>query len=100
MGARRVMGALLPFALVLVIAQNATGSQFLGWADKFLVASIYCGPDPNGQFDCSPISHWIGDRWIASWSFVGAQGSDSTGKANAVEEVFTRFRDHDSNGYT
>lgn len=93
--------------LVAGLAHEASATLYLGWADEFLGGFIECrtetGASNNG---CIIRSFYGGEYWLDSniydyaagptWQFLGTQGANSTGRANARSKYMFRFRETNS----
>ena len=83
---------------VLGTASQATATDFLGWADQFLGAEVHVNfwDPPAGEV--AVLHKWRhAYTWEpATWDYVGAQGANATGRANAREFIMYRFRDNSS----
>jgi hypothetical protein len=88
--------------LILIVAMvscptlAAYATTQLGWADEFSSAFANCANTTcsvGGWYDTT-----AGTTEPLTWSYVGKQGANSTGRANARERVAFSFRDDTTSG--
>ena len=82
--------------LALVIPVVSRAATHLGWADEFSVVDVFCEND-NCSWD-DVYADAGGTPYASRWQYVGAQGSDPAGRANAREEINFGFRDDSTGG--
>lgn len=86
------LAALLP----LPVASVAYATTQLGWAGQFRITGVACENDA-----CTGLLEWglgVGTPYASHWDYVGQQGIDTAGRANAKEVVDFMFRDSSQSG--
>lgn len=79
---------------IAVTVSVTSATEYLGWADEFLSARV-------GYWRYDIFEDWsVYHNWAAlqsaeppTWSYVGQQGANATGRANAREEIMFSYRD-------
>ncbi|MBL4571681.1 MAG: hypothetical protein JKY86_01220 [Gammaproteobacteria bacterium] len=99
------LGILLALlAGTLTWRSSANSTTFLNWADEFASGQVYCQFVSLGGIagNCTFQHNWT-DQVPANttgtnntWSYVGAQGSSTQGRANAVEKIMFSISDRHS----
>lgn len=87
----RTVIMLTSFFLLLSGVSRSFASIYLGWADQFVSFDVIREP-ASGLFRVSPI-YGISPGIPRSWSYLGGQGGNAGGRANARERVNFQFSD-------
>lgn len=98
--------ASIALVIILVTATTSLSSAavYLGWADEFIGGYVDCSLDSAlGTNGCHAHNFWAGQYWLdpsvfdtnhnPTWSYVGQQGGNTTGRANAKEKIMFSFRE-------
>jgi hypothetical protein len=97
----------LSVAALAIVVQGppAVAAVEQGWADEFFSGFVECTTTING---CNVSNYFAGPFWIQdnindtttfpTWAYVGMQGSNATGRANARSKVSSRFYENDPAG--
>lgn len=89
---RRASGWLLA-AITMALPAGGYAATQLGWADEFETGVLSCR---NTQ--CSIVGHYVNgignnNHTPPRWSFVGKQGANAAGRANARERLMFYYQD-------
>jgi hypothetical protein len=99
---RRLRRFLVSAVIVGVAGATTAGAtDYLGWADAFLTGSVDVRTASNGVTTWTVRHLWrprSGEVTPETWQYVGAQGANSTGRANARERLMYRFREQYTGG--
>jgi hypothetical protein len=84
-------GPLLVIVAASLVAPLTYAANHLGWADAFISADVQCANDNCTGY--AVYANGTGTYLAQRWQFVGGQGTDSEGRANARERVNFNYRD-------
>lgn len=98
---RWALSVLLAVLLIGLLSRRSESALILGWVDEFLAGHMECYRPNGGNPACGAASnfdtvHWAG-VWgtnaptAPSWAYLGQQGANATGRANARGKVMFRF---------
>jgi hypothetical protein len=93
---RRIVITACLFVTMAGVPAALHAATQLGWADSFVGANVLCVDSA-----CTIVANYVGSitgTGTVRWQYVGAQGSDSTGRANAREQANFTFRDDETFG--